>query len=90
MAFVIFYSVVVGVVYIYQLKRLILNVLVKERADLTVSSLSSDVSKLESEYIKIKNGLDVSRAEALGLSEDLKRTYFANVVSGPTTVGLSK
>lgn len=85
----IFYVVSASLVYIYGLNRLILNVVLKEKMEKQISSLSVEISELESKYMNLKNGLDQNMATDTGMLEDFDRIYFADI-SNASTLGLSK
>jgi len=86
-AFIIF--VVFCFSYLYFLKSSVVYVVLRERIFNETLVMQTEVSKLEAEYIKIRNNINMESAVKLGFVEDFNNINFANIDSGLVKGGLS-
>ena len=76
-----FFALILTISYAYFLQNSVFNIVSREDFDKKISVLSAKVSSLESEYLSIRNGVNIDEATRLGLKENFDKMNFANVDS---------
>ena len=75
--------------YVYFVQASVFSIVEREKLNKDVSNIQASVSELETEYIKIRSGINLEVAAKMGFTEDFNKINFANVDSGNRTGGLS-
>ena len=75
--------------YGYFVLNSISNTVERENLDKKISSVSTKISSLEAEYLKLRNGINIEVAFRQGFKEDFNKINFANVDSGNAKGGFS-
>ena len=63
--------------YAYMVNTAIMSAVARQKAQINISKLSSDTSNLESQYISLKNSINLNLAYSMGFKNETNTRFIA-------------